>query len=206
MIIEKVNLPHQEPNKEQGLVRSPLRDRGFDFVQETSFRRGPFSPRNRKRILWSLAAATIDALTLFSLACFFLVVTNGFLGVSISAVFRFAQTQPQIPVVITTLSIFFFMVIQRVFLGFSLGEWACGLRLGHLNQRLGRFYALKVVFRMSLIAGSGFILLPILSVLSGWDVAGLLSKLPLVEKIEKVEKLEKAPAKKPDLNFPTSKD
>ncbi len=77
-----------------------------------------------------------------------------------------------------------YMVMLRSFLGFTLGDWACGLRLGAIEQRLGPGYSLRVVFRAGIFIATGIIFLPILSLIVGRDLAGQWSGLQLWQVFE----------------------
>jgi hypothetical protein len=79
-----------------------------------------------------------------------------------------------------------YMIMLRVFLGFTVGEWACGLRLGNLKQRLNRFYSLRVVARMIVLLCTGLFTLPALSLLFGRDIPGWIVRLPLIS-VEKTK-------------------
>jgi hypothetical protein len=74
----------------------------------------------------------------------------------------------------------FYLIFLRSFLSFTLGEWACGLRLGSPKQRLMSSYIFKVTARTLLIYATGVIIIPALSLITGQDIPGRLLKLPLV--------------------------
>ena len=148
------------------------------------FHRGPRSPGRGYRLMaWSVLAAFIDSLLLFSMSCFLLIGFSKMMKTTLLQVFAFFQ-QANLEVVLLAPGglIAMYLVIFRVFLGFTIGEWACGLRLGLLKQRLHRSYALRVLGRTALIFASGLILMPILSLVFGRDLPGLLLRLPLIEK------------------------
>ncbi len=71
------------------------------------------------------------------------------------------------------------MISIRSLLGFTIGEWACDLRLGQPHERLRNNYVIKVMLRSSLILLTGVVTLPVLSLLLGRDLAGVLSGLRL---------------------------
>ena len=64
---------------------------------------------------------------------------------------------------------------MRVFLGASMGEWNCDLRLGEPLQWFDFSYLFRVILRTTVVVGSGLILLPILSLLFSRDLAGDIS-------------------------------
>lgn len=162
----------------------------LDRLKETSvpqnfeavgFHQGPRSRRGGRTLLaWSWMAATIDlllllGLTLISAAALLWVdkvVWGPFvLGKEYSLIFSSG--------VFLTLSAIY-MVMLRSFLGFTIGDWACGIRLGSALQRQSSFYGLQVALRTVLICATGFLPLPTLSLLTGRDWAGKITRLPLI--------------------------
>lgn len=77
---------------------------------------------------------------------------------------------------------FIYTVTNRIFLGFTPGEWAYDLRLGRPEDQGTASFALRVVFRQILITVTGLFLLPLLGFIFGRDLAGKLSGLPLHRK------------------------
>ncbi|MGZ3725113.1 MAG: RDD family protein, partial [Pseudobdellovibrio sp.] len=65
-----------------------------------------------------------------------------------------------------------YMIMMRVFMGASLGEWSCQLRLGQPVQRIKPTYVLRVVARTTLLLGTGVVVFPILSLILNRDLLG----------------------------------
>jgi len=158
---------------------------GIDFDSPaTSFRRGPNGRgRGYRLILFSWAATAIDVLlgtagnTLFILMSAYVLRVDfhhwvGFFGGSLL----------RLSLVSFVASVILYQMILRMFLGFTIGEWACGLRLGSTSERLSGNYAFRVFLRSMVNLISGFVLLPSLSLLFGQDLAGRISGLYLVSK------------------------
>lgn len=154
-----------------------------DLTDETGFHRGSRSNGGGgyQLVAWSFIAATIDALILFSMSCFFLFALSVLVKSQVFSVLQiFSGSLMQVGLGAAAFLIVTYMIMLRVFLGYTIGEWACGLRLGSLQQRLNRFYSLKVLARMFLIFSTGLVVFPALSMLTGRDLPGLLVRLPLV--------------------------
>lgn len=171
-----------------------------------SFHRGPVRRSARVTSMWSMAAACIDGLILFAGACFLLMtfgiafhlhtqqIISDFKQLAHFAqqVFHFSvshQTWFDLQqntltgfLMLLPMMIFFYLTWTRIYLGFSLGEWACYLRMGRIEQRLSPQYSWWVVQRTFLIFITGFVFLPILSALLGTDVAGLITGLCITNK------------------------
>ncbi len=77
-------------------------------------------------------------------------------------------------------SVFVYQMMVRIFLGFTIGEWACGLRLGSLKERLSKNYVYQVLLRSVVNFCTGFVVLPLLSLIFGQDLAGRVSGLYLM--------------------------
>lgn len=92
-------------------------------------------PAGRVLMAWSFAATMIDILVVFSLVCLFLFVSLLAFRLMSSPV---ALTRDSLTHLVIPLFVFLYssyLILVRVFLGSSLGEWACGLRLGEARQR-----------------------------------------------------------------------
>lgn len=163
---------------------NPVKSLSFDESSSNQFHRGSRSNKSHKRIAWSWIAAVVDSLIMVSLACFGLICFRFTTGISLNEFLFLVEMNSSEFLWVGMGIIFFYMVIQRIFLGFSIGEWACDLRLGEITQRLSRTYGLKVMFRQTLIMATGFLILPILSLISGYDWAGRISRLPIINKQE----------------------
>lgn len=78
---------------------------------------------------------------------------------------------------------FIYMLVNRVFLGATPGEWAFDQRIGKPEEMLSPFYALKIAARCLLVMCTGFIVMPILSLVLGRDIAGSLTGAALYRKV-----------------------
>lgn len=146
----------------------------LEWEMGTGFNGGPVGRRKGYQLtLWSLVASTIDGLLLVAMSCIFLMafvkiihtpITKGLLED-----FGF----------IYLVGSWLYMITTRFFIGSSIGEAACDIRLGKPQERLSRWYFLRVVVRATLVVSTGLVLLPLLSLLVGKDIAGKLSGLKL---------------------------
>jgi hypothetical protein len=175
--------PVSEKNPEIQNLQKIFKKSVPDFAESTDFHRGPRSGgRGYQLVAWSFIAATIDALILFSMSCFFLFALSLLVKSQMISVLQvFSGSLFKVGIAGGALAVWTYMIMLRVFLGFTIGEWACGLRLGSLKQRLHRFYSLRVLARMLLIFATGLFTLPLLSILTGRDLPGLAVRLPLVQ-------------------------
>jgi hypothetical protein len=185
MDIQKNESPVIEDRiRKEPVVKSPALSSFLskhEFIA-TGFHRGPVSRRGGYAIAaWSFVAAGIDALVIFSLCCF--IFAGGVFALHVKLHTMLHELAPGILEALIFFALMisaFYLILLRSFLNFTLGEWACGLRLGSPKQRLMSSYILKVVARTLLIYATGLVLLPALSLITGRDLPGLLLKLPLV--------------------------
>lgn len=78
---------------------------------------------------------------------------------------------------------FIYMVVHRVFLGYTPGEWAYDVRLGTPEAQTTPMYTVRVVARQLLVTVTGLFLLPVLGFLVGKDLTGQIVGLPLFRKV-----------------------
>lgn len=176
--------PPPEPSSEiqvplEGIFR--FRRQEIHWDQSSGFHGGP-RRQGRRLILWSFTASLIDALLLLSASCFFLLAFAFVMRSPLAEAFRGVLALGTLKLFAGTfLSVsWIYLVTTRVFFGFSIGEWACGLRLGEPRQRFHWKYPFQVMTRSSLILLTGFVSLPVLSLLTGRDFAGKISGIPLI--------------------------
>jgi hypothetical protein len=152
----------------------------IDAEMATSFHGGSQPRSSRATMAWSMAAFAIDLLAVTAMVCFFLLLSLVMQKLG-WADFRWNREL----IGKTFLPVFLlidgaYLIFLRLFLGGTLGEWACGLRLGQIRQRLSSRYSLLVLARFAIVLGTGLIVLPLLSFVTGKDWAGKLSGLPLI--------------------------
>lgn len=140
----------------------------------TGFHGGPIGRRKGYRLtMWSLMASAIDALLLIAMSCVFLMVFVKIIKTPVTKglLEDFAM--------IYVIGSWLYMITTRFFIGSSIGEAACDIRLGKPQERMSSWYFLKVVLRATLVVATGLVVLPFLSLLFGRDIPGTLSGLKL---------------------------
>lgn len=186
-VSEIVPTPSQDrtwPNGETPLpnIRQDL-FHGLDIVDSnfelgTGFRSGSQKRSGLKLALWTWLSAAIDALVLISVSCFFAIAFSFLMKVSPASLISTFIKEQQLPinlVLLFLLSTWSYLIFMRAFIGASIGEWTCDLRLGQPLQRYKATYILKVILRTSLVILTGVFVLPLISLFAGRDIAGDLS-------------------------------
>lgn len=147
----------------------------------TGFRGGP-QRMGHRLMAWSIVAAVIDSLLLLSASSFFLIAFATIVKNPVGLVLKSALALGAwrlFLVVLVGLS-WLYLVGLRVFFGFTIGEWACDLRLGQPSERRRRSYPFRVLWRATLTIATGGLPLTLLSLLLGRDLAGQLSGIKLI--------------------------
>lgn len=76
-----------------------------------------------------------------------------------------------------------YLVMNRVFLGYTPGEWVFDQRVGLPQEHGTALYSLRVVARTTLVVATGLVPLPLLSVLIRKDLAGMITGAGLLKKV-----------------------
>lgn len=132
----------------------------------------PISPY--LQIAPGLAAGFLDLLLVTSLGLIYMM--SLIFTLKIDLIKTLSEGGPR--VWLATAAVFFgvgfvYYTAQRIFLGFTLGDWAYEQRLGLPEEMQKSGYSLKVFWRQVLVMITGVIVLPILSWALGRDLAGV---------------------------------
>lgn len=75
-----------------------------------------------------------------------------------------------------------YLTINRMFLGFTPGEWVFDQRVGRPEEQPSAPYQLRVLLRSTIVVATGLFLLPAISMILNQDFAGMISGAQLVKK------------------------
>jgi hypothetical protein len=76
-----------------------------------------------------------------------------------------------------------YLVVNRLFLGFTPGEWVFDQRVGLPQNHGSAGYSMRVVLRSTLVVATGLFPIPLLSMIVRRDLAGLISGVNLLKKV-----------------------
>ena len=144
------------------------------------FRSGSQKRSRFQLTLWSWMSALIDGLVLVSSSCFTMILFSVLMRTQARDLLKFFLVESNILkmfMVFFGFSFWVYLIMMRIFMGASLGEWSCQLRLGQPVQRIKTSYILRVMARTTLILVTGIITLPILSIVCKKDLIGDLTGL-----------------------------
>ncbi|MEN0059383.1 MAG: RDD family protein [Bdellovibrio sp.] len=175
-------LKREAPKSSYGEKIFNRSNESLDFDQQTGFIGGPTKRKGFRLAMWSFLASFIDLLVLISMTCVFLIVFSSVVKASASGlvldIFR-SHGREMLFAEVFFVAGWLYMVSIRGLMGSTLGEWACDLRLGQPHERLQSGYVIKVALRSTVILLTGIVTLPVLSLLLGRDVPGIVSGLRL---------------------------
>lgn len=179
---ENKEIPRNQPAQPDRVEIDLFKRDDFFIEDHLAFQSGSQNRSGFKLALWSWMSASIDTLILISISCFSMIFFSILMKSPIREMLNLGSMESntaKLFMISFLFSFWVYMVIMRIFMGASLGEWSCQLRLGQPIQRIKSSYILRVIARTTLILLTGVIILPILSLLLKRDIAGELSGLKI---------------------------
>lgn len=173
--------PNREPVSPRTEPLPKLRNRdlfrrdNYFTEDQVGFHSGSQKRTGMKLALWSWMSAMIDSLILTSISCFTMILLSVLLKSGNFDILKYMFSDLNLMEIFTVIFLFSawtYLITMRIFMGATLGEWSCQLRLGQPVQRIQATYILKVIARTTLILSTGVITLPILSLLLKRDLTG----------------------------------
>ncbi|MEQ1722587.1 MAG: hypothetical protein ABL930_05385 [Pseudobdellovibrio sp.] len=152
----------------------------FFIDDHLSFQSGSQKRSGIKLALWSWMSASIDALILISISCFGIILFSILMKTQMRDILQISNVESNIIrlfMVSFLFSFWAYLVVMRLFMGASVGEWSCHLRLGQPVQRIKSSYVLRVIARTTLMLLTGVVVIPIVSLILKRDIAGDLTGL-----------------------------
>lgn len=155
-------------------------DHHLYFESNLGFNGGSQKRGGLKLVLWMWTAATIDyllilAASLLALVLFSMIVSSSTLfGESLKLLLKPKKINTTFFFLLIAVGWTYFVVV-RSFIGASIGEWFCNLRLGRPSERLLKRYVLRLILRTGIVIVTGLFVVPLLSLLFRRDLAGKLS-------------------------------
>ncbi|HVK59982.1 MAG TPA: hypothetical protein VM432_00470 [Bdellovibrionales bacterium] len=129
-----------------------------------------------------IASGIVDAMMVAGVATVLLVCILQITQINLVGMLTNATTDgpTQMNLALLYLAVFqMYMLVSRVFFGATLGEWAFELQLGRDQQQTTFLYPLQVIARTVLTTITGFLFLPLLSIVFNRDIAKYFTGLQL---------------------------
>ncbi|RYZ90111.1 MAG: metalloendopeptidase, partial [Proteobacteria bacterium] len=76
-----------------------------------------------------------------------------------------------------------YLVVNRMFLGSTPGEWAFEQRIGRPEEMSDGMYSVRILARSALVIVTGFVVLPVISFFMNKDIAGDITGAQLLKKV-----------------------
>lgn len=128
-------------------------------------------------------SAVLDTLVSIGIACLLLAIALSITGANLLAMLENSATDEAM---MASLAAFFvasgllYVLAARTWVGATLGEWSYEVRVGTENSRTRWFYPVLILWRGFLVAATGFVVLPLISMIVGTDVLKYMTGLQLV--------------------------
>lgn len=128
-------------------------------------------------------SAVLDTLVSIGIACLMLAIALSITGANLLALLENSATDEAM---MASLAAFFvgsgllYVLAARTWVGATLGEWSYEVRVGTEKSRTRWFYPVLILWRGFVVAATGFIVLPLISMIFGTDVLKYLTGLQLV--------------------------
>lgn len=156
----------------------------LDFIDRSEPRQESHKPSrpHLTPISFSLKSAFLDTLVILTLSLLCLICVLLVTQVELLSIVPDLQTDltTQLSLGLLFIAIFqIYSIVTRSFMRRTLGEWTFDLQMGNHLQQESTVYPLRVAFRSFLVMLTGFVLLPLLSILVRKDLAGALSGVRL---------------------------
>jgi hypothetical protein len=193
-------LPRKGFDSAQPLKRSALNDssnnstvddilktlnekRGLEIAEKNKLHEP--APITFKKSQWDLSASLLDAMLITAASLLCLIILLVVTRVDLFANLYHPDTSNMVYWSLISLVAgitWIYLVGNRVFLGYTPGEWVFDQRLGKPEEFGTADYALKTIARSSLVLLTGLIIFPIISLFTNEDYLGKILGLELVRR------------------------
>lgn len=188
--IENFNGGFEEPTTASTAVDDILKNlqknRHFDIENTTASLKNPKTTEEFKPAIWNFSSTFLDSMLVLAASLLCMIILLMITHVDLVA--NLTKPDDGGMIYLATAGLFFtvtfiYMLINRVFLGCTPGEWAFDQRIGKPEQLTQVSYTFRVAARTLLVMFTGFIILPIASLITGKDIAGIITGASLFKKV-----------------------
>lgn len=173
------------------ILKTLQQNRRLDFENKSSAKtatRPAQAAKNEefKPDVWNFSSALLDSMLVIaaSLLCMIVVlmITKADLIANLSNPDESGMIYLSTFALLASVSLIY-LLVNRMFLGSTPGEWAFEQRLGQPEEINSAMYPVRVLARTLLVIATGFIVLPILSAILNKDLAGEITGARLLKKV-----------------------
>lgn len=168
-----------------------LRDRRLNFEETLKFPQPPpkTTVKNKESVFFQssfdFSAGLLDSMLVLSLCLTALISLIFVTGADLFQSLMNPDPQGAVYIALAAVIVgfsFIYLMATRAFLGSSLGEWIFDQQLGTQDDQVSASYTYKVALRSLVVIATGFVLLPILSIIMNRDLPGQITGLRLIKK------------------------
>lgn len=170
------------------ILKTLQKNRQLDFEKNKSTKQQMAAPKAEelKPAVWNFSSALLDTMLVVAATLLCMIILLVITKVDLIGNLTHPDSQGMIYLA-TALLIggvsFIYLAVNRVIMGYTPGEWAFDQRIGKPAETGSPMYSIRVAARSLLVVVTGFILFPILSLIMGYDVAGVITGAPLMKKV-----------------------
>ena len=179
--------PAQAPNTVDEILKTLSEKGNLDFTKNSEIKKNFRSNIiTYKPSAWDFSASLLDLMLVVSAQLFCLILLLVVTKIDLFMNLYRPDAGGMIYLSLTALFAgitWIYLVANRTFLGFTPGEWVFDQRLGAPEQMHSGSYIAKVALRSLLVIGTGFVIFPLLSLITRKDLLGKLLGLELLRKV-----------------------
>lgn len=168
------------------ILKTLQKNRRFDF-ENTSQKNlsAPNTKETFKNSVFSFSAALLDGMLILAASLLCMIIVLVITKVDLIANLSHPDSEGLIylatAAMVASVS-FIYLTLNRIYIGWTPGEWAFDQRIGKPEELNRAIFSLKVVARSLVVIATGFVLLPLLSLLFNKDLAGSITGARLYKK------------------------
>lgn len=170
------------------ILKTLQKNRRLDFENKSAAKIQQQTPKadEYKADVWNFSSALLDGMLVIasSLLCMIVVlmITKADLIANLATPDDGGMIYLSTFALLASVS-FIYLLVNRMFLGATPGEWAFEQRIGQPAEITTAMYSVRVLARSALVIVTGFIVLPVLSAILKKDIAGEITGANLLKKV-----------------------
>jgi hypothetical protein len=170
------------------ILKTLQKNRRLDFENKAAKTAAPVAAKadEYKKDTWNFSSALLDSMLVVaaSLLCMIIVL----MITKADLISNLANPDADGMIYLSTFSLLaavslIYLLINRMFMGATPGEWAFEQRIGKPEEMNNAMYSVRVLARSALVIVTGFVVLPLLSAALKRDLAGEITGAALVKKV-----------------------
>jgi len=170
------------------ILKTLQKNRRLDFENKSAAKNKQPAPKvdEYRPDVWNFSSALLDGMLVIAASLLCMIVVLMITKADLIA--NLANPDESGMIYLATFSLlasvsFIYLLVNRMFLGSTPGEWAFEQRIGQPDEMTTAMYSVRVLARSALVIATGFVILPILSMILNRDIAGEITGADLLKKV-----------------------